>query len=293
MSNLRRAGFTLLELMLVLVIVAGVMAVAWPALSRTFASSDLREAAQTIREALNDAKRLARETGEPVLVRFEPDGHTVRFDLWHQSLERPDTAAFVSPFESADSSSASVPSAAQMMTDDQDQLEPPSQGLDESANSMANATSTGPRTDLGQSTTIDESIFVVEVKLGHAAEKPQQEEAFEDSQAVLDQTSAASSLDVRGLNRGNDPLAAANAPLAQLDEQTPEQLPTGLVQGAWIWFLPNGQSPAASLRLIDIRSRRELTMTIDPWSGSIEMGPDQKLDPLLFESTDGSSAPGA
>lgn len=277
----RRAGVTLLELMLVLVIIAGVLAVAWPALSRSLASSDLREAGQSVREALSDARRLAMETGEPVLVRFEPDGHTIRFDIWYQTLDTPDSTAFESPFgaendlgSAADSGSASL---------DPPQLNSEVESSD--AEPFVEAGSGDNRSPIShrEQRVLPSHLFVVEVELNA---DPRAAESSRVEGGINIQTTDSNSNDFpNNSGRGLATEPRMSLPDERLDDASLEpdaQLPRGLEQGAWIWFLPQGQAPAARIRLVDTQSRRELQLSIDPWTGSMELDRDSKIDPALF-----------
>ncbi len=67
-------GFTLLELMIVLALVALLMALAWPTLRRPMLRSVTEQAARQLAEDLSRARLSAIETGEPWVFRFEPDG---------------------------------------------------------------------------------------------------------------------------------------------------------------------------------------------------------------------------
>lgn len=69
-----RHGLTLLELLLVLVVVAAVVALAWPALDRPFANQRLRRAADQVRAAIARARNRAMVEGVPYEFRFVPGG---------------------------------------------------------------------------------------------------------------------------------------------------------------------------------------------------------------------------
>jgi prepilin-type N-terminal cleavage/methylation domain-containing protein len=67
-------GFTLLELIIVLVIVVTLLAVAWPNLRRPLGRGLLREAGQQLARDLAQARLLAIESGQTLALRFEPGG---------------------------------------------------------------------------------------------------------------------------------------------------------------------------------------------------------------------------
>lgn len=62
-----RGGFSLLELMIVLIIMGGVLAVVWPNLRKPLERSSVREAAKVVRDAIDSARYKAAMEGE---VRF-------------------------------------------------------------------------------------------------------------------------------------------------------------------------------------------------------------------------------
>lgn len=68
--RLSREGFSLLELMIVVVLIAGVMAIAWPSISRPMKKAELSEATQKLREAIEDGRYQAMMSGEPVFLQI-------------------------------------------------------------------------------------------------------------------------------------------------------------------------------------------------------------------------------
>ena len=67
----RRRGFTLLELMIVLLILVAVMSVAWPRITRQLALVGPREAAVQLKGDLESAREQAVVSGEPWALRIE------------------------------------------------------------------------------------------------------------------------------------------------------------------------------------------------------------------------------
>ncbi|MCA9104760.1 MAG: prepilin-type N-terminal cleavage/methylation domain-containing protein [Planctomycetales bacterium] len=292
----RRRAFTLLELLLVLAIIVGVMAIAWPALSRSLSGTDLRQAGQTVRETLGDARRLAMETGEPVLVRVEPDGHTLRYEVWHRAMDQRDTTSFQSPFpesgsltESATSDSGLEADSAVDSRDEAIEIQPPT--------AETGGVSDGERVIArrGETVTLSETVFVVSVELGAVANAAS---TADDAVAVLETESAST---VRESPLGTAPLAFDDSDDdvtgdlgddIDSNDASPGSLPNGLPQGAWLWFLPHGQGPAARIRLVDQVSRRELELTLDPWTGMLELGRDRPIDPELFDAAESTTNAG-
>jgi prepilin-type N-terminal cleavage/methylation domain-containing protein len=65
------SGFSLLELMIVLVIMVGVLAIAWPNLQKPFRRAELSQATQQLREAIDESRYQAISTGTPVFIRLK------------------------------------------------------------------------------------------------------------------------------------------------------------------------------------------------------------------------------
>ncbi len=66
----RRRGFSLLELMIVVVLIAGIVAIAWPSIARPMRKAELSEATQKLREAIEDGRYQAMMSGEPVFLQI-------------------------------------------------------------------------------------------------------------------------------------------------------------------------------------------------------------------------------
>ncbi len=73
-----KRGFSLLELMIVLVLMVGLLAIAWPNMQRSLRRTTLNEAAQTLREAIDEGRHEAIVTGRPVFVQMQQGNHEVR-----------------------------------------------------------------------------------------------------------------------------------------------------------------------------------------------------------------------
>ncbi|QDT05525.1 hypothetical protein K227x_39250 [Rubripirellula lacrimiformis] len=78
----RNAGFSLLELMIVLTIMVGIGAVAWPSLRRPMADSSVQQAASELRGQIADCRQTAAVQGEPRLMRFQADQPLVYSGRW-------------------------------------------------------------------------------------------------------------------------------------------------------------------------------------------------------------------
>lgn len=71
-------GFSLLELMIVLVLMVSLLAIAWPNMQRPLRRTTLNEAAQILREALDEGRYQAITTGCPIFVQMQQGNHSVR-----------------------------------------------------------------------------------------------------------------------------------------------------------------------------------------------------------------------
>ncbi len=71
-------GFSLLELMIVLALMVGLLAIAWPNMQRPLSRTTLNEAAQVLREAIDDGRHEAITTGKPIFIQMQNDHHEVR-----------------------------------------------------------------------------------------------------------------------------------------------------------------------------------------------------------------------
>jgi len=71
-SRPSRAAFTLLELLIVLAVLAGLAALSWPAVRGLLAKSELQSAAKQVRAALAKARLDAMESGTARQFRYQP-----------------------------------------------------------------------------------------------------------------------------------------------------------------------------------------------------------------------------
>lgn len=67
----RARGFTLLELVIVLAVMVGMLAVVWPNLQRPLQRTSLDEAAQMVRDAVDESRYQSALRGEPYFVRLQ------------------------------------------------------------------------------------------------------------------------------------------------------------------------------------------------------------------------------
>jgi len=74
----RESGFSLLELIIVLMVMVSLLALAWPNLQRPLRLTSLSQAAQTLRSAIDDSRYQAITTGTPVFVQLRQGKEMVR-----------------------------------------------------------------------------------------------------------------------------------------------------------------------------------------------------------------------
>jgi type II secretion system protein H len=98
-------GFTLLELMIVLVLLVMLMAIAWPSLRKPLQRSSTQQAARQLYEDLAAARLSAIETGTTMSLRYEPGGY--RYWIGPAEMARDDEATSSSDVELSTASSDS------------------------------------------------------------------------------------------------------------------------------------------------------------------------------------------
>ena len=77
-NRARESGFSLLELIIVLMVMVSLLAIAWPNLQRPLRRTSLSEAAQTLRSAIDDSRYQAITTGMPVFVQLRQGNYVLR-----------------------------------------------------------------------------------------------------------------------------------------------------------------------------------------------------------------------
>lgn len=90
-------GFTLLELVIVLVVMVGILAVVWPNLQRPLQRTSLDEAAQMVRDAIDESRYQSALRGAPYFVRLQ-EGSSQLFSGSFESFlnANSDTASLLS-----------------------------------------------------------------------------------------------------------------------------------------------------------------------------------------------------
>ncbi|HAC92140.1 MAG TPA: hypothetical protein DCF63_16165, partial [Planctomycetaceae bacterium] len=74
-----RSALTLLELMIVLLVIGGMLALTWPNLRKSLERNELGEAARTVRELLEEVRYQAIVGGQIGIVRLEQATPELRY----------------------------------------------------------------------------------------------------------------------------------------------------------------------------------------------------------------------
>jgi len=82
MNRSHRVGFSLLELLIVLSVMVGVVAIAFPRLTRPLAESEVQRAAAGVREVVGDCRQTASFFGQPLVMRLDAESDEVVWGGW-------------------------------------------------------------------------------------------------------------------------------------------------------------------------------------------------------------------
>lgn len=81
-----KPAFSLLELLIVLAVIAGLMAIAWPNLRRPLNETPLTQAAANLRELFDECRYQAVLRGEMTMIRLQFDSGELRLGTWEKLL---------------------------------------------------------------------------------------------------------------------------------------------------------------------------------------------------------------
>ena len=87
-NRLRQSGFSLLELIIVLMLMISLLAIAWPNLQRPLRRTTLSEAAQTLRSAIDDIRYQSIVTGKPLFIELRQNDGLIRAGSFDDFMNR-------------------------------------------------------------------------------------------------------------------------------------------------------------------------------------------------------------
>jgi prepilin-type N-terminal cleavage/methylation domain-containing protein len=109
--SVRRRGFTLVELMLVLAIIGVIAGLSWPVLKSTFELARLKSGAEQVQSAFGHAKVDAMNKGLPQVFHFEPGTGQYCTEVWQDDLASTEGDASTSGSTSSTAGSAAPASS--------------------------------------------------------------------------------------------------------------------------------------------------------------------------------------
>ena len=233
-TNAARRGVTLLELMIVLVILAGALAIAWPSLQRPLNRVRLDEASQTIREAIDESRQKAISCNKSMLIRLRKGDHEVLTG----SIE-----SFAEEMENGGTSSMS--------------------GLSDSRSSASTGSSSNPKAIEPQIWKLPEDVVVVNVESGEPTPSSQVLALSSDGSSS-DSDRAASSSE----NRDSVSSVGTDRSTSELDEVPSAE------ESQTEWWVPldaQGIGMDAKITLKDKVTNKSIYVSYSASTGSLEI----------------------
>ena len=233
-------GFSMLELMIVLVLMIGLLAIAWPNMQRLLRRTTLNEAAQVLREAIDEGRYEAMTTGKPIFVQMQQGNHEVR------------TGSFAN-FANAEDADTSLGTASNLSEVRSDSSAPsqPGYGIRKNGDERA------PRT-----WRLPESIVITEVTWTSDSVTDES-----DSSTFATNADSATS-DAKSISNEHGELTKASG--VTDSEAIFAELGTQHID----WWMPisaTGLSRNASIVLYDTSIREKMTVTYASATGSLEI----------------------
>ena len=238
-------GFSLLELMIVLVVMVGLLAIAWPNMQRTLRRTTLNEAAQVLREAIDEGRYEAITSGKPIFVQMQQGNHEVRTGSYSNFTNAEDVDS------SFNASLLGIGSIQSPILTDATASAPQGLGL---------KTQEGGKTP--RTWRLPESIVITEVNWTlDSTTDANDENAFgSDTDPLASNTNSAT--------KGNSDVAIANA------STDSEAAIAAIGTSHSDWWLPisaTGQSRNASIVLYDTSIHETMTVTYASATGALEI----------------------
>ncbi len=235
------SGFSLLELIIVLVVMVSLLAIAWPSLQRPLQRTSLNEAAQTLRSAIDDCRYQAISTGSPIFVQLRQGQEVVR------------AGSFESFLADLDGLQTSTPSTLQPANLQPASLQSTrSQPTGRQTNSAAAGLSQIAQPEI-RTWTLPATVVISEVRW--TLEAPA-EELGDDS---LDSVSAVAEVQSDAMVGGG------------LGNGINDALGQDAGRTWWLPLVASGQGRDAAIVLLDTALNEELTVTFASATGALEI----------------------
>ncbi len=228
-------GFTLLELMIVLALMVGLLAIAWPNMQKSMNRTTLQEAAQVLREAIDEGRHEAIATGKPIFIQMQNDHHELR------------SGAFES-FESETSEMAPDSSQSSVPTQD-------------------SATANMSSEKLPRTWRLPETVVITEVNWTNGSTSTRIDEGNLDSESHSNSS--------RSVSSNETPSSDVSHPSASnLSSGNSDAIANELDTMHGDWWLPisaTGHGRSASIVLYDTAIHEFLTITYAAETGALEI----------------------
>lgn len=239
---MNRTGFSLLELMLVLVVLVGVLALVWPNLQRPLKRSNLSNAAQKLREAIDESRHKAVVDGNPVFVQLQQGTSEVQTGTFSSFLESDDSGMKTSLEENSNSRGSSTTSLTSNLSDD--------------------------HTDTPKSWRLPEDVVIVDVRWSAEEENDEEESGLYGSES-FDSANPGDPSNDREHSKNTSREKLVSSSFSAHESESHDE-----VSKEHCWWLPltcQGQGRDASIILLDTKIGEELTVIYSSATGSLEI----------------------
>jgi hypothetical protein len=228
-------------------VMAGMVAVAWPSLIKPLTQSELKQAAWTVRDALDEARRMASNSGDPTFCLLRNDSQEIIAGNFEQILQ------YLEDSQSTTSSSG--------------QFAPTKRTLSSPTSSMSPASSTLRRWEIPADVRIEHWMWT-----SQPAEEPDEESSFPN----LDRLTSPRSLENRKDRSRDRSNSDRQQDLSRLDVATSRERSGDepIEPERWIvTMLPDGRSPDATIRLWSEKASKSIDIVLYSATGMIEVRP--------------------
>ncbi|MFN6140188.1 MAG: Tfp pilus assembly protein FimT/FimU [Planctomycetota bacterium] len=259
-----RGGFSLLELMIVVVLIAGILAIAWPSIARPMRKAELSEATQKLREAIEDGRYQAMMSGEPVFLQITQGDSQLRSGGIDALIngELTEDSRGLDPTVGATSSPSVVASKPATAT--------PARGIQSLI---------GGESDTGHGSTgvtprvwkLPENIVVTSVQW---MDQESQQEDFGSSSSSSDDSEAAGFARSNETSSGYGSSSTAGSGLGGGTHESSEYSDPATSSSHEKWCLPmtaQGRGRDAEITLLDKRAKQTVTVSFTAATGELEI----------------------